>query len=92
MIQQEKCYVGNCDNCGEVFNNGEFSLFLLESDVKDEMANSDWYADGTDPEHKKKHYCPECFKHHPDIDYKIIVDETRKKVETDLFGNKILNK
>jgi hypothetical protein len=79
MITEEKCYVGACDNCGELFNDGEYSMFPLESDVKDQMSNSEWYADGTDPNHQGKHYCPDCFKYHPDIDDKIIVDESRIK-------------
>lgn len=80
MISEEKCYVGTCDNCGELFNDGEYSMFPLSSDVKDQMENSDWFVGHpSDAEHAGKHYCPECFKHDLEVDDKIIVDETRKK-------------
>ena len=81
MITEEKCYVGTCDNCGEIFNDGEFSLFPLESDVKDSMMDCEWYSEGTDPEHEGKHYCPDCFKYYEEVDDKIIVDISRKKSE-----------
>lgn len=80
MITEEKCYVGTCDNCGDIFDDGQFSLFILESTVKDRMKDSEWYADGTDEDHKGKYYCLNCFTPDPDIDDKIIVDLTRKKV------------
>lgn len=81
MIYEEKCYVGTCDNCGVIFNDGEYSLFPLESDVKSQMENSEWYSDGTDEDHKGKYYCPDCFKHDENIDDKIIVDLTHKHTE-----------
>jgi len=77
MITKEQCYVGICDNCGELFNDGEYSMFPLMSDVKDNMNNCDWYADGTDVNHKGKHYCPKCFKPHETDDDVIIVDASR---------------
>lgn len=80
MITEEKCYLGTCDNCGEVFDDGQFSLFISKSDVKERMEETNWYADGTDPDHKGKHYCQNCFKHNDEIDDKIIVDYTRKKI------------
>lgn len=79
MITKEECYVGTCDNCGEIFNDGDYSMFPLSSDVKDQMENCDWYANDNDPDHIGKHYCPDCFKYHPDVDDKIIVDLSRKK-------------
>lgn len=79
MISEEKCYVGTCDNCGEIFNDGEFTMFPLQSTVKDEMDNCDWYTGMADPDHKGKHYCIDCFKYEEYIDDKIIVDLTRKK-------------
>lgn len=79
MIYKEDCFVGACDNCQEIFTDGDYSMFPLESDLKDEMQNSEWYADGTDPDHKGKHYCPDCFKYHPEEDDKIMVDLSRKK-------------
>lgn len=80
MISKEECYIGTCDNCGEIFHDGEYSMFPLTSDVKDEMENCDWYADGTDSDHKGKHYCPDCFKFHETEDDKIIVDLTKSKI------------
>lgn len=80
MIHEEKCYMATCDNCGEVFNNGEYSMFPLASDVIDRIRNdSEWYSGDTDPDHKGKHYCTDCFKWHPEIDDKIILDESRKR-------------
>lgn len=79
MIVEEKCYVGFCDNCQEIFNDGEYSMFPMESDVKDQMHNRDWYTGVVDPDHQGKHYCPDCFKYHEDIDDKIILDTTRSK-------------
>lgn len=83
MITEEKCYCGICDNCGDLFDDGEYSMFPLESDCKYEMQNSGWYADGTDPDHKGKHYCPNCFKYNETIDDKIIVNLSRKKLTND---------
>lgn len=84
MIHEEKCYMAICDNCGEIFNDGEYSMFPLESDVLDRIRNdSEWYAGDTDPDHKGKHYCFDCFKYDPDIDDKIIVDESRKTPNSD---------
>jgi len=58
MIQKEECYVGVCDNCGEMFSDGDYTLFPLTSDVADQMSNCDWYTGRTDPDHLGKHYCP----------------------------------
>lgn len=79
MISKEDCYVGSCDNCGELYEGPEYSLFLDRSTVREQMDESDWYAEGADADHKDKHYCPKCFKYHADIDDKIIVDLSRKK-------------
>lgn len=81
MIHQKKCYCATCDNCGEIFDDGEYSMFPLESDVLDSMGDNytEWYAGDTDPDHQGKHYCPECFKYDEDIDDKIIVDLSRKQ-------------
>lgn len=79
MIIEEKCYTGICDNCGEIFIDGEYILFLWESDVKERMGECDWYANGVDPDHKGKDYCPDCFKYDEDVDDKIIVDQSRFK-------------
>lgn len=81
MIHEEKCYMATCDNCEEIFNDGEYSMFPLSDDVMDRMRNdSDWYTGDSDPNHKDKHYCPECFKYEENEDDKIIVDESRKKL------------
>lgn len=77
MITKETCYVGTCDNCGEIFNNGEYSMFPLESDVKEQMGNSEWYTGKTDKNHIGKHYCTECFKYSETENDVIIVDITR---------------
>lgn len=82
MINEEKAYTGTCDNCQEIFNDGEYSLFLLSSDVKDRMEECDWYAGGADPDHKGKHYCPDCFKYDDEVDDKIIVATDRTKPPT----------
>lgn len=79
MISEEKCYCGVCDNCGEIFDNGEYSLFPLESDVREQMSEREWYTGIVDPDHNGKHYCPECFKYDEEIDDKIIVDIARYK-------------
>lgn len=83
MIHEEKCYCGTCDNCGETYMNDHsgFSLFVDENSCHEEMDNDGWYTGYDDPEHEDKHYCPKCFKHHPDEDDKIIVDLSRKKSE-----------
>lgn len=78
MIRAEKCYVGVCDNCGGNFDDGQFGLFADISQVNEGMDNCDWYADGSDPDHKGKHYCTECFKYDLEVDDKIIVDLTRR--------------
>jgi hypothetical protein len=81
MIHEEKCYVGTCDNCGETFEHYHegWTMFADRSDIEEEMDNASWYTGDTDPDHEGKHYCPDCFKPHPDEDDKIIVDESRKK-------------
>lgn len=79
MIHEEKCYMATCDNCGEVFNDGEYSMYPTKEDVIDVIRNdSEWYSGDLDPDHQGKHYCFDCFKWHPDIDDKIILDESRK--------------
>jgi hypothetical protein len=84
MIHEEKCYMATCDNCGEIFNDGEYSMYPLASDVLDAIRNdSEWYAGDADPDHQGKHYCFDCFKYHPEIDDKIIVDESRKVPNSD---------
>jgi len=82
MLHEEKCFSVTCDNCGELFStyNDGWSLFHDKIQVKEMLDNEDCYYDGTDPDHKEKHYCPDCFKHHPEIDDKIIIDESRKKI------------
>jgi len=80
MIHKEECFCATCDNCGEIFEDGEYSLFPLESDVKESMQNhGEWYCGDTDKDHLGKHYCFDCFKWHPEIDDKIILDTTRTK-------------
>lgn len=80
MIHEEKCYVATCDNCGEIFSDGEYSMFPLESDVKDQIqSDGEWYCGDTDKEHIGKHYCPDCFKQDENIDDKIILDTSRTK-------------
>lgn len=80
MINEVQCYMGSCDICEEPFtSHNDFSIFLTHSDVTQTMSNEEWYADGTDPEHQDKQYCPNCFKYHSEIDDKIIVDLSRKK-------------
>lgn len=80
MTHKEECFCASCDNCGEIFNDGEYSLFLLESDVIDRLRNDgDWHAGDTDPDHLGKHYCPDCFKQDENIDDKIILDTSRTK-------------
>jgi hypothetical protein len=80
MIHEEKCYCAYCDNCGELFDDGDFNLFLLRSDLEDKMQNeTEWYTGTTDPDHQGKHYCTNCYKQHPELDDIIIVDESRKK-------------
>lgn len=85
MIHESKCYTATCDNCGANFSefHSGFSLFVDEAQVHESMDNEEWYARGTDPEHDGKYYCPNCFKHHPEIDDKIIVDESRKKLNSE---------
>lgn len=81
MIHEEKCFCATCDNCGEIFEDGEYSLYPLESDVKEAMKNhEEWYCGDTDKEHLGKHYCFDCFKWHPEIDDKIILDTSRTKL------------
>lgn len=80
MIHKEDCFCATCDNCGEIFEDGEYSLYSLESDVKEAMQNhEEWYCGDTDKDHLGKHYCFDCFKWHPEIDDKIILDTTRTK-------------
>ncbi len=80
MIQEEKSYSCNCDNCGCRFRDyhTDFTLFLDQSSLSEAMDNNEWYSDGTDPDHHGKYYCPDCFKYHEEIDDKIILDLSRK--------------
>lgn len=80
MIHQEICFCASCDNCGEIFNDGEYSMFPLESDVENQLRNSsDWFAGYEDKDHIGKHYCPDCYELDTDIDDKIILDTSRTK-------------
>lgn len=80
MIHEEKCYCAVCDNCQETmitYHDG-YSLFPDKDRMKEAMEGEEWYTGG-DPDHEDMHYCPNCFKPHPEEDDKIIVDESRKK-------------
>ena len=81
MIHKVESFSGECDNCRCDFEHWHegWTLFLDSDTIQQEMDNQDWYTGDTDPDHEGKHYCPDCFKQHPDIDDKIIVDESRKK-------------
>jgi hypothetical protein len=81
MIYEVKSYSASCDNCGEAFISYHegWSLFVSENAVHDAMDSENWYTGHSDPEHQEKHYCTLCFTLHPDIDGKIILNETRKK-------------
>lgn len=81
MIYKENCYTATCDNCGETYQNEHsgFSMYSTDQSLLEEMDNDDWYLHDQDTEHQDKEYCPKCFKWHPDIDDKIILDESRKK-------------
>lgn len=79
MIKEVKSVMLSCDNCGDTYINDHsgFSIFLDEGNVTEEARDDDWYVDGSDPEHQGKHYCPLCFKYHPEDDDKIIINLTR---------------
>lgn len=81
MIHEEKCYCGTCDNCGELYRNEHhgFTMFSNEGECREYMNNDDWYTTDSDPDHKGKHYCPDCFVYDEEIDDKIHVDVSRKK-------------
>lgn len=79
MIELIDSYVGTCDNCGDIFEDGEYSLFGLNSDVAEKMEESNWYVGRDNNEHKGKHYCSDCFKQDDDVDDLIHLDLTRKK-------------
>lgn len=84
MITEEKCYVGSCDNCQESYTDDHsgFSMFVDEESLHERMDGDGWYTGYDDPEHDGKHYCPHCYKQHPEEDDKIIVDISRKKQNT----------
>lgn len=81
MIHEGKSFSCTCDNCGVQFSDfhSDFSLFISNGDCLESMDNNEWYTGDTDPDHKDKHYCPNCFKRDEDIDDKIIVDTSRTK-------------
>lgn len=81
MITEIKAYQASCDNCGETFcdEHGDgFTVFSDEGDMQENMDSDGWHVNGTDEDHEDKVYCPLCYKEHPEIDDKIIVDLTRK--------------
>lgn len=83
MIQEVESYVGTCDNCGDIFTDGEYSIFSLASDVAERMSDCDWFVGHkTDPEHAGKHYCDHCFKYDENEDDKIIVDLSRQQLKS----------
>lgn len=81
MYNEVKCVLATCDNCGETFTSYHegWSLFVDKNACHDAMDAEEWFTGHGDPDHDGKHYCPDCHKQHPEIDDKIIVDETRKK-------------
>lgn len=80
-IEKVDSFIGCCDNCGDAYTDEHsgFSIFVDENSIEENMDADDWYTGVVDPDHAGKHYCPKCFKYHPEIDDKIIVIETRKK-------------
>lgn len=82
-IHKIEAHAATCDNCGDDFRSDldGFTIFLDSEDVREQMSQDQWYMGVTDPDHQDKHYCPSCYKQHPEVDDKIIVDETRKKIE-----------
>lgn len=76
-IEKIEAFIGECDNCKDVFDDGQFSIFTEESTVKGSMQDSEWYTGDTDPDHVGKYYCPACFKLHEEIDDGIIIEAAR---------------
>lgn len=81
MIHKVDSFSGTCDNCQDDFQDYDYgyTLFIDTDTLRTYMSESEWYMGDTDPDHKGKHYCPKCYKEHPEEDDKIIVDESRKK-------------
>ena len=84
MIHEEKCYCVTCDNCGETYMNDHsgFSLFVDENQLYENIDNDSWFTHG-EGEHKDKHYCEKCYKCDEADEDKIILDESRKKLNSD---------
>lgn len=83
MIHEVKSFSATCDNCQDTFAtyHDGWSLFVDEGRVKEAMDAEGWFTGTGDPDHKGKHYCADCHKLHPEIDDKIIVDESRKRLK-----------
>lgn len=54
MIEKIEAYSLFCDNCGNLFQDGDFTIFVLESDAWDSAKEDGWI------EHHGKHICDEC--------------------------------
>lgn len=82
MIHKEECFCVTCDNCGETFSDyhSGYAIFVDTNQANEYLDNNQWFTGHeTDPEHKGKHYCPDCFKEDPEDEDKIIIDLTRAK-------------
>lgn len=78
MITKVDAFIGECDNCKCLFEDNDYSIFADKEVMKECMKEGFWYMGVGDPDHKDKHYCPDCFRFDEDVDDKIILDESRK--------------
>lgn len=79
-IEKAQCVICECDNCGDLFDNGQFSIFPDESRIKEEMSDCEWFVGHpTDKDHANKYYCPKCFTCDEEVDDLIHIVESRKK-------------
>lgn len=71
MISKVECIIIECDNCGEIFEDGSgFSIFVDNDNAHPQ--DHDWYCEGG------KHYCPEC--HTLDDEDNLIINDDRTKI------------
>lgn len=81
MIDKIDAFIGLCDNCKDIFDSGEYSVFVDWHTIAEKMDDSGWFVGHiNDTKFAGKHYCPSCFKYDEENEDDIIVDESRKNL------------
>jgi ribosomal protein L37AE/L43A len=76
-IEKIDAYICTCDNCGEVYENGDYIPSMVNEFEIDNLVRND----GDWIEEAGKYYCPECYE--LDNDGYPTINESRTKLKSE---------